>query len=391
MARDPSVPRPQMTEAAFNILVSAAQGVRRCLQFAFALPLPGHAKYSKMNALSTKADANPSPDSARSSGAEVRYLDVDEDRGEGQRLDNFLLRHLKGVPKSHLYQLIRSGQVRINGKRCKPDSRLAAGDSVRVPPVSQRAVTTESGSASGRAAARVGTAPAANFVALYEDEAMLVIDKPWGMAVHGGSGVTHGAIERLRAARPQARFLELAHRLDRETSGVLMLGKKRTALVALHAQLRDRQVDKRYLAIVFGRWPLRTKTVQQPLHRYLTPEGERRVRVQVGGQAALSRITGKKHFELAGIGIFTLVEVKIETGRTHQIRVHLSHAGFPIVGDDKYGDFGLNKALEKQGFRRMFLHSHRMKIFHPLTGKPLQFEAVMPDEFSRLIATGVES
>ncbi|MGA0795210.1 MAG: RluA family pseudouridine synthase [Quisquiliibacterium sp.] len=340
-----------------------------------------------MNALSTKAEASSAPRSPHGARSLVRHLAVDEDDGAGQRLDNFLLRHCRGVPKSHLYQLIRSGQVRINGRRCKADSRLEIGDQVRLPPIAGAKRLGESAdSATTRAAAP--PVPAARFDVLFEDDLILVIDKPAGMAVHGGSGVAHGAIERLRAARPDARFLELAHRLDRETSGVLMFGKKRSSLLHLHSQLRERLAEKRYLAIVHGRFPLRTKTVQKPLHRYLTADGERRVRVQEGGQPALSRITGRRHFELADLGVFSLVEVLIETGRTHQIRVHLSDAGFPIVGDDKYGDFKLNKELERAGFKRMFLHAWRLKIRHPLDGRVLSLEAAMPAEFDNLSRMG---
>ncbi len=307
----------------------------------------------------------------------MRHLQVDADGGAGQRLDNFLMRHCKGVPKSHLYQLIRSGQVRVNGGRCRADDRLEAGDTVRVPPVAGL------GGDPGPA-----VAPPAEFPVLFEDDALLVVDKPAGVAVHGGSGVAHGVIERLRAARPQARFLELGHRLDRETSGVLLIAKRRAALVSLHAQLRERQADKRYLAVVRGRWPLRTKTLEFPLHRYLTGEGERRVRVQAGGQAAVTRVTGRRQVVLAGIGELTLVEAKIETGRTHQIRVHLAEAGFPILGDEKYGDFELNKLLHKMGHKRMFLHAFFLKIRHPTEGAPLRLEAPEPGEFARLLDAG---
>jgi 23S rRNA pseudouridine955/2504/2580 synthase len=360
----------------------------------FASQCRRRAKYSKMNALSTKAEATPAGRRTPGNRPAVRRLEVDEDAGGGQRLDNYLMRHCKGVPKSHLYQLIRSGQVRVNGKRCRPDDRLSVGDVVRVPPVVTAQSAQSAHQALGEGADRVSGAfgprgvPPAQFAVLYEDEAMLAIDKPAGVAVHGGSGVAHGAIERLRAARPQAKFLELAHRLDRETSGVLLLGKKRAALLALHAQLRERVADKRYLAIVVGRWPLRTKTVQQPLHRFLTPEGERRVRVQAGGQEALTRVTGLEQFELPGIGVFTLVEAKIETGRTHQIRVHLAHAGFPIVGDEKYGDFALNKLLDKTCHKRMFLHAISMKFRHPIDGRTITLEAPLPDEFRELMAAG---
>lgn len=325
-----------------------------------------------MNDLSTKGDAAPSDGVTRSA---VRHLEVDAESGEGQRLDNFLVRHCRDVPKSHIYQLIRSGQVRVNGKRCRPDDRLSTGDRVRLPPVVR--------SERPKPAA---TVPAGEFKLLFEDDALLVVDKPAGVAVHGGSGVAHGVIEQLRAARPQARFLELAHRLDRETSGVLLVGKKRQALLSLHEQLRERSTDKRYRAIVIGRWPLRTRTVQFPLHRYLTADGERRVRVQEGGQSALTRVTGLAQFELEGFGEFTLVEARIETGRTHQIRVHMAHSGHPIVGDEKYGDFELNKRLERRGLGGMMLHAFSIALRHPVDGRPLRFESPVPARFDRLSA-----
>ena len=330
-----------------------------------------------MNASSTKAPAPGSTDGPPGGRAAVRQLRVDDDAGAGQRLDNFLLRHCRGVPKSHLYRLIRSGQVRVNGGRCRPDDRLDPGDVVRVPPLSLPPPVPGA-----------APAPAVEFPVIYEDEVLLAVDKPAGVAVHGGSGVAHGVIEQLRSARPQAAFLELAHRLDRETSGVLLLGKKRRALLDLHAQLRERRTDKRYLAIVVGRWPLRTKTIEFSLHRYLTAEGERRVRVQDGGQAALTRVTGLRQFELPGLGLFTLVEARIETGRTHQIRVHLAHSGFPIAGDDKYGQFDLNRALQKAGHRRMYLHAHAIAIRHPLDGRPLRLVAPIPEAFQRLVDAG---
>lgn len=305
-------------------------------------------------------------------------LSIDDDSGAGQRLDNFLARHCKGVPRSHLYQLIRSGQVRVDGRRCRADERLEAGATVRVPPI----VLDPERGAQGRAA------PPARFPVIFEDDELLVIDKPAGVAVHGGSGVAHGAVEQLRAAHPTAKFLELGHRLDRDTSGVLVLARKRAALVSVHRQLRDRQVEKRYLAIVHGRWPLRTKTFDQPLHRYLTAEGERRVRVQADGQEALTRVTGLAHFTLAPLGMFTLVEVSIETGRTHQIRVHLAHAGFPIAGDQKYGDFELNRALRKLGHARMYLHAKLLRIRHPSSNRVLQLEAPRPEDFDALMHDG---
>ncbi len=304
---------------------------------------------------------------------------VGEDDGAGQRLDNFLLRHFRNVPKSHLYRLIRSGQVRINGGRCHPDDRLAPGDTVRIPPIH---VPPAPVAADGRA---LPPAPPLTLPILFEDEFLLVVDKPEGLAVHGGSGVAHGVIERLRAARPESRFLELAHRIDRETSGVLLLCKKRQALVAMHAQWRERVTGKRYLAIVRGRWPLRTKTLNQPLQRYLTPAGERRVSVQADGQEALSRVTGVRRLVLPALGECTLVQVEIETGRTHQIRVHLAHAGFPILGDDKYGDFELNRTLTRLGHRRMFLHAAELDCIHPSGGRRLHLSSPMPEAFSRFL------
>ncbi len=298
-------------------------------------------------------------------------LSVDDDSGAGQRLDNFLARHCKGVPRSHLYQLIRSGQVRVDGRRCRADDRLEAGATVRVPPIVHDVAPGES----------QRSAPPAHFPVIFEDDELLVIDKPAGVAVHGGSGVAHGAVEQLRAAAPNAKFLELAHRIDRDTSGVLVLARKRSALLSVHRQLRDRQVDKRYLAIVLGRWPLRTKTFDQPLQRYLSAEGERRVRVRADGQDALTRVTGVRHFTLPTLGMFTLVEVSIETGRTHQIRVHLAHAGFPIAGDQKYGDFELNRALRKAGHDRMYLHAWSLRIRHPSTNRVLELVAPRPGEF----------
>lgn len=336
-----------------------------------------------MKALPTKPDEQPAsrePLPAVAGRLQVVFATVSEDDGAGQRLDNFLMRLHRHVPKSLLYRLIRSGQVRVNGGRCQPDDRLAEGDSVRIPPIQPPPGE----------ALRVDT-PAAvplSLPVLFEDDDLLVVDKPEGLAVHGGSGISHGVIERLRAARPEARFLELAHRIDRETSGVLVLCKKRQALVALHAQWRERVTGKRYLAIVRGRWPLRTKTLNQPLHRYLTAEGERRVRVEAGGQEAITRVTGLTRLALPELGEFTLVRADIETGRTHQIRVHLAHAGIPIIGDDKYGDFMLNRSMDRLGHRRMYLHAAELDCRHPSGGRRLQFISPLPDTFARLMAAG---
>ncbi len=302
----------------------------------------------------------------------VRTLRVDPESA-GQRLDNFLARVLKGVPRSHVYRIVRSGEVRVNGRRVEPSSRLAEGDEVRVPPV------------------RVATAPTApaparvELAVLYEDDALIAVDKPAGLAVHGGSGVQHGLIERLRASRPAARFLELVHRLDRETSGVLLIAKRRAALVALHAAFREGQTRKHYVALVRGLWPRRPQDIRLALRRQATATGERRVRVDAtGGLASHSVVTRLRVWKSASPPL-SLVDAELRTGRTHQIRVHLSHLGFPIAGDDKYGDFEWNRQLSGDGFRRMFLHAARLEFAHPLTGAPMKLESPLPEECRRYL------
>ncbi|MBI5793449.1 MAG: RluA family pseudouridine synthase [Rhodocyclales bacterium] len=292
----------------------------------------------------------------------VTWLEVGED-AEGQRIDNFLLRIAKGVPKSHIYRVLRSGEVRVNKGRVPAEYRLQLGDRLRVPPI--------------RTAERPAQAavPARNFDIAFEDEALIVIDKPSGVAVHGGSGVSFGVIEQLRRARPLAKFLELAHRLDRETSGLLVVAKKRVALTKLHDMFRDGGISKRYYALVKGCWRNELQHVRLPLHKYLTAEGERRVSVNAEGKAAHSIVRLVARWEN-----FSLVEVELKTGRTHQIRVHLAHLGFPIAGDDKYGDFPLNKALQKTGLGRMFLHAAKLAMPHPLTNAPLELESPLPDD-----------
>jgi 23S rRNA pseudouridine955/2504/2580 synthase len=305
----------------------------------------------------------------------VRHLAVDPESA-GQRLDNFLLRELKGVPKSHVYRVIRSGEVRINGGRAAADTRLSAGDELRLPPV-RVAQRTE-----------VAPAPAREFPILFEDDHLLAIDKPAGVAVHGGSGVSFGVIEQLRRARPAARFLELVHRLDRETSGVLLVACRRSALTRLQDQFRahgaDKTVGKTYAALVAGSWPERLKVIDTPLHKFLTPEGERRVRETTAddpqGAYALTLIRVVRRWP----GM-TLLDVTIRTGRTHQIRVHLAGAGCPIVGDDKYGDFALNRRVARgEGLaarmERMFLHARLLRVTHPATGDALVMESPLPTD-----------
>ncbi len=305
----------------------------------------------------------------------VKRLVVDEESA-GQRLDNFLMRHLKGVPKTHVYRIIRSGEVRINKGRCSADSRLEVGDEVRVPPVRVSDKVAEK-------AAR--PAPGREFPLLMEDEQLLAIDKPAGVAVHGGSGVSFGVIEQLRQARPQARLLELVHRLDRETSGILLVAKKRSALKHLQDQFRERETGKTYLALVQGDWPARLKVIDQPLHKYLLPDGERRVKVtgkdDPDGMRSITLV--KVAQRLAGC---TLLEVTIKTGRTHQIRVHLASQGHPIAGDDKYGDFEWNKALQKHGLKRMFLHAWRLQFNHPASGERVALQADLPPELEQHVS-----
>jgi 23S rRNA pseudouridine955/2504/2580 synthase len=298
--------------------------------------------------------------------ARATILEVGEEAA-AQRIDNFLLRRLKGVPKSHVYRVLRSGEVRVNSGRIKPDYRLRLGDKVRLPPV--------------RISASVSR-PAAkprSFPIVFEDPALLVIDKPSGVAVHGGSGVSFGVIESLRAARPEAKMLELAHRLDRDTSGLLMLAKKRSALVELHRMLRGGEVEKVYVAVVKGIPAKKKFEIRESLHKHVTDKGERRVSVQEDGQPAVTRVQ-----LLAKSPAFSLVQLRLMTGRTHQIRVHLAHAGHPVLGDDKYGDFELNRALARQGVKRLFLHAHRLAFKHPIDGRAIRLESPMPDDMLRV-------
>lgn len=305
----------------------------------------------------------------------VTHRIIDEEE-QGQRLDNFLIRHCKGVPKSHIYRILRSGEVRVNSKRVDATYRLVAGDNLRIPPI--RLAERPQNEIDEAAKERV------DLPIIYEDDAMLVIDKPEGIAVHGGSGVSFGVIEALRRQRPQAKFLELAHRLDRETSGVLLVGKKRSALTALHDMFREHGAgaDKRYLVLVKGRWMNLTQHAKQPLHKYLTESGERRVSVDPQGKAShtVFRL-------LARWSDMSLLEAQLKTGRTHQIRVHLAHLGFPILGDEKYGDFALNKRLKPAGLKRMALHAWRMAFTHPLTGEPMACRAPLPEGIADYIAT----
>ncbi len=324
----------------------------------------------------------------------VETLCIDEDAA-GQRVDNFLMRHLKGVPKTHVYRLIRSGEVRVNKGRVGADTRLQTGDLVRVPPVRISERVAEKEQAMAEQVAR--GAPARAFPVLLEDEHFIAINKPAGVAVHGGSGVSFGVIEQLRMARPQAKFLELVHRLDRETSGILLVAKKRSALKNLQDQFRERQTGKTYLAMVRGHWPTKLKVLDKPLHKYLlegngAQAGERRVKVVTrddpNGMPSVTLVKVR-----AVSKDYSLLEVTIKTGRTHQIRVHLASEGYPILGDDKYGDFELNKALAHAsaapGLKRMFLHAWRLQLNHPASGERLELLADLAPELAQFASAAL--
>lgn len=302
---------------------------------------------------------------------QVRSHTVNEEEA-GQRIDNFLLRVCKGVPKSHIYRILRSGEVRVNKGRIKQTYRLEAGDVVRIPPI--RVAQTEE-----------RKVPAGNFQILHEDKHLLIIDKPEGVAVHGGSGVSYGVIEQLRASRPEAPFLELVHRLDRGTSGILLVAKKRSALRHLQNQMREGTVDKRYLTLVSGDWENKRQHIKLPLHKYDAPTGEKRVKVKEGGMASHTIFNLLHRY-----GDYSLLEAELKTGRTHQIRVHLASSGYVIAGDDKYGDFALNHQLmkannERGQLKRMFLHSHHVTFIHPETEEPFSIDSKLAPECANFL------
>jgi 23S rRNA pseudouridine955/2504/2580 synthase len=302
----------------------------------------------------------------------VQQVEVGE-RGAGQRLDNFLGKILTDVPRSHVMRVIRKGEVRINGKRAKPDTRLQASDIVRVPPV-------RVGEAAPPRRAPPAMVAGVTGAIVFEDPRLLVIDKPAGVAVHGGSGESFGVIEALRAARPDE-DLELAHRLDRETSGVLLIARKASALRTLHALLREGQVEKRYLALVKGKWELGKKRIDVPLRTDIRVGGERTVKADASGKEAASVFRPVQFFGKRA----TLVEVELETGRTHQIRVHAAHAGYPLAGDEKYGDEEFNEKMRELGLTRMFLHAHQVSFTWPETGNEFSVSAPLPAELAAVI------
>lgn len=300
----------------------------------------------------------------------VRRVKIDQG-AEGQRLDNFLLTRLKGVPKSRIYKVVRGGEVRVNGGRVDVGYRLQLGDEVRIPPVRVAATTL---------AATPRLPPGVNRLLphiLYRDDDLIALNKPAGMAVHGGSGISRGVIEQLRLELPDCRYMELVHRLDRETSGVLLVATRRRALVGLHEAMRAGRIEKRYLTLVRGKWPNPVQHVKLALHKRVDENGEKRVTVRDDGQAAHTIFRRQRLY-----ADFSLLEAELKTGRTHQIRVHSSHLGFPIAGDDKYGDFELNRRLAKLGLKRMFLHAARLAFDHPISGEPLAVEAALPDDLA---------
>ncbi|MFF1015347.1 23S rRNA pseudouridine(955/2504/2580) synthase RluC [Proteus mirabilis] len=296
---------------------------------------------------------------------QVQFVTIDGDEA-GQRIDNFLLARLKGVPKSMIYRIIRKGEVRVNKGRIKPEYKLAAGDSIRIPPV--RVAEKEEHAVSPK----LEKVSALAECILYEDEHVMLINKPSGTAVHGGSGLSFGVIEGLRALRPEARFLELVHRLDRDTSGVLLIAKKRSALRSLHEQLRLKQMQKDYLALVRGQWQSHTKVVQAPLLKNILQSGERVVKVSSEGKPSETGFKVEERFEFA-----TLVKASPVTGRTHQIRVHTLHAGHPIAFDDRYGDRDFDTQLASTKLNRLFLHASSLTFIHPSTGEKMRIEAPM--------------
>jgi len=298
----------------------------------------------------------------------VRYLEIDTHRA-GQRLDNFLITTLKGVPRSHIYRILRKGEVRINRGRARPDYRLKTGDTVRIPPLriaqARASDPQQIANTFGWLRSRI----------LYEDDDLMVVNKPAGLAVHGGSGISVGLIEALRGLRPEAPVLELAHRLDRDTSGCLLLAKNRPVLLALHRMLREGNMEKCYVALVAGSWRGGKREVSVALEKNRLRSGERKVETLETGKAAVSIFAPYQRYGLA-----TLMEVTLLTGRTHQARVHAAHLAHPIAGDDKYGDREFNRRMRALGLRRLFLHAQRLRFTHPQTGYKMDIEAPLPAE-----------
>lgn len=303
----------------------------------------------------------------------VQFITIDDNHA-GQRIDNFLVTFLKGVPKSRVYRILRKGEVRVNKKRIKPVYRLADGDIVRIPPI-KMAEEKELPNAKLQKVASLEQH------IIYEDNYLIVMNKPSGIAVHGGSGLKFGLIEGLRALRPDSKFLELVHRLDRDTSGCILIAKRRSTLRALHEQLREKTVEKNYLALVKGQWDKVDKAVNAPLLKNTLQSGERIVRVNPEGKDSYTKFKIVQRFENC-----TLVQASPVTGRTHQIRVHTLHAGHPIAGDDKYGDSSFDKQMKACGLNRLFLHSASLRFYHPNEETTMFFEAPMDQSLKTTVA-----
>ncbi|ESS69970.1 ribosomal large subunit pseudouridine synthase C [Methyloglobulus morosus KoM1] len=301
---------------------------------------------------------------------QVQWVEITEDNSE-QRLDNFLITRLKGVPKSRIYRIVRKGEVRVNKGRVDVKYRLVIGDIVRIPPVRM----AESGADDHLPVSR-GLTEILQHNVLFEDDAILIVNKPSGFAVHGGSGVDSGIIEGFRKLNPEQHFLELVHRLDRDTSGCLLIAKKRSALRALHEQFRDDTVSKTYLALLSGQWARKKLIVNQPLLKNVSKGGERMVIINQAGKASETLFRRIKLYKDA-----TLVEVSPKTGRTHQIRVHAAFLSHPIIGDDRYGLDDINKAFKNRGYKRMFLHAETLQFQHPVSGETLKISAPLPQHF----------
>ena len=298
------------------------------------------------------------------------YIVTEKD--DNQRLDNLLTKILKNVPKNYIFKIIRSGEVRINKKRAEFNSKVCLNDIIRIPPIE---IVESSPNEQTK------HIPQANFNILFEDEYYLIIDKPSGIACHGGSGVSFGVIEQLRNTYPNAKFLELAHRIDRDTSGILVLAKKRQALVKFQELISNSGLKKIYLALVIGEIKDQLRNVKAPLYKYVTKDGERRVRVD----KELGQFSHSIFSVISKFKNYTLVEANIKTGRTHQIRVHLQYIGFPIAMDNKYGNFEINKKLPKLGLKRMFLHAHEIEFTHPITMKPMKIVSQLSKELQHFI------
>lgn len=303
----------------------------------------------------------------------VHFVEIGPNE-DGQRLDNFLIRELKGVPKSRIYRLLRKGEVRVNKKRCKPSDRLVAGDQVRIPPI--RLSPSSAPASPGQ-----GLQALLKKSILFEDEALLIIDKPSGLAVHGGSGLSLGLIESLRAMRPEKEFLELVHRLDRDTSGCLVLARSRKALVAMHETMRAGEIRKEYLALTNGKWPAKLTSVDAPLRKNQLSSGERIVRVEQDGKQALTHFSVEQRY-----GKATLVRAKLETGRTHQIRVHAQLSGHSIAGDEKYGDKDDGHYFKAAGLKRLFLHAALLEFRHPVSGDLISIDSTLPPDLQAVLS-----